>query len=91
MNAQLNGLIGLVLPPVIDLINSKVTDSKVRYLVSMGICIVVGVLLNIGDLTAGSLDTVIASVMLVFVSAQSTYNLYWEKSGLRKDMKAKIN
>lgn len=91
MNTQLNGLIGLVLPPVIDLINSKVTDSKVRYLVSMGICIVVGVLLNIGDLTAGSFEKVIASATLVFASASTTYSLYWEKSELRKDMKAKIN
>lgn len=81
----IQNLIGLVLPPVIDLINSKVASDKVRYLVSMLVCLLVGVLTNLDKLS--NMEALLANVAIVFATAQTTYNLYWKKSKVRKTLK----
>jgi hypothetical protein len=36
-------IIGMILPPFIDLINRKIADSAIRFLVSVAVCAVFGV------------------------------------------------
>lgn len=81
----IQNLIGLVLPPVIDLINSKVASDKVRYFVSMLVCFLVGVLTNLDKLS--NMEALLANVAIIFATAQTTYNLYWKKSKVRKTLK----
>ena len=81
-------LIGLVLPPIIDLINNKIADSKIRYWVSMFICFAVGLLLNLDKLS--NWESLAGNIAIVFTTAQITYNTYWKKSELRETMKTKM-
>lgn len=77
-----SNLIGLFLPPAIDLINTKVANEKARYVVSVLICMLVGVLTNLDKLS--NIDQLMANIALIFATAQTTYNLYWKKSKSRK-------
>ena len=77
-------LVGFFLPPVIDIINSKVENSKLRYWVSMLLCFVVGVLVNLDKIKDP--QSLLANAALVFTSAQVTYHTYWEKSDVRAKM-----
>ena len=77
-------LIGFILPPLIDLINKKISNSKTRFVVSFLTCVGVGVGMNYGKLNVNSLGEVLGAIGVVFASAQVAYKLYWEKSSLRK-------
>lgn len=87
MNSDFNGLIGLVLPPVIDLLNNRVTNANLRFLISLAVCAIVGIVLNLSQLEARNYDELAKSISLVFASAQVTYQLYWQKSQLRSKMR----
>lgn len=78
----LSFIFGAFLPPIIDLINKKITDSKVKYLVSVLFCVLVSASttlicngFNWGDL--------VKNASIIFLSAQSMYKLYWKDSSLR--------
>lgn len=73
-------IVGSVMPLVIDLINSKILNSKVRYFVSMGICLGIGTLFNINSLNAGD---ILASGAIIFGAAQTVYKTYWGQSDAR--------
>lgn len=72
---------GMVLPIVVDQINKKIADENVRYLVSVGVCIVVAVAFNYQKL---SLQNIAASAGIIFAAAQSVYKLGWKNSELRQ-------
>ncbi len=73
-------LAGAFMPIVIDLVNSKIGNSTVRYFVSMAICLVIGALFNLGQLNAGDILT---SGAIIFAAAQTVYKTYWSKSDAR--------
>lgn len=80
-------LAGGILPPFIDLINSKVANSKVRYVIALLISILVGGLLSINELT---IENVLESAAIVFIAAQTVYATYWEKSDPRISLKERL-
>lgn len=80
---ELTSLVGFILPPLIDLINKRVADSKVRFLVSVSVCLGIGVLQNLSSLKAGDVSELLSSFAVIFTTAQLTYKLYWEKSDFR--------
>lgn len=71
---------GAVLPPVIDIINRKVANSTLRYVVSMVICLALGAVFNLGQLNPGDILT---SGAIIFAAAQTVYKTYWANSGAR--------
>lgn len=82
---DMQNLIGFLLPPFIDVVNKNIKNKKVKYVVSIIISILIGTLLNLEQLN--NPEKLLGNVSLVFVSAQTTYNLYWKKSKLRKKIK----
>ena len=74
-------LIGLVMPPVIDLVNRFVANEKVRYAVAVLMCTGVGVLLNLKSL---SLADFLESAALVFASATTVYKTWYGGSSLQR-------
>lgn len=82
---ELQNLLGFFLPPVIDLINNRVADTRLRYWVSMLVCFVIGIVLNLDKLSDPKL--LLANAAVVFTTAQITYNTYWEKSKERQQLK----
>lgn len=85
-------LLGFLLPPILDIINRRVKDSDTRWGITVALCALVGIGLNVlqhngvYDTTnwmavASSLAT---SVVAVFGSAQITYKKLWENSDVRE-------
>lgn len=76
-------LIGFVLPFFIDIINRKISNSKARFIVSMLVCAVVALLLNLDKLQSGDVGSLLGSIGIIFTEAQLVYKAYWEKSKIR--------
>jgi hypothetical protein len=72
---------GAFMPFLIDILNRKIANTQLRYFVSMGVCLVLGAILNIGKLNAGDILT---SGSIIFAAAQTVYKTYYEKSALRQ-------
>lgn len=72
---------GFVIPVLIDVINKKISNSNVRYFVSMGVCLLLGVIFNINKL---SWNDVLTSGAIVFAAAQTSYKTYWKTSDIRE-------
>lgn len=69
-------VVGAVLPPFIQVINSRVKDASVRYLISIAICLGISVVSNVLLGTIALVD-ILGSGALIFASAQTTYRLYF--------------
>jgi hypothetical protein len=81
-------LIGLLLPPLIDLINRKILDEDVRFWISVGICVVFGIVIHMlqHGYNFSNQDEVVKSILTVFGLAQISFNGYWKKSTIRETM-----
>jgi hypothetical protein len=77
----IEAIIGAFLPIIIDFLNKKVDDSRIKYAVSLIVCLIAGAFININDI---NLNNFLASGALIFASAQTVYHTYWEKSNIRK-------
>jgi len=77
----IEAIIGAFLPIIIDFLNKRVNDSRIKYIISLIVCLVVGAFININDIT---ISNFLASGALIFASAQTVYHTYWEKSDIRK-------
>lgn len=80
MTETLSLVLGAILPPIIDLLTKKVTNDKVRFGISMAVCVLVGVAINYQTF---DLQNILGSVGLVFASAQVVYRTYWKNATLR--------
>lgn len=89
-------LLGFLLPPLIDLLNRKITDSDARFWVSIVVCALIGVGLDImqvnglGNYTGMTLleifERMATSTMTVFGIAQLSYHGFYKNSQLRTDI-----
>lgn len=91
MQNPILNLVGFILPPVIDLINARVADTKVRFLISLAICVVISVVINFNQLQYGTMSGFWASLALIGSEAQTVYNLFWKNSDTRANMVKKIS
>lgn len=82
-------LVGIILPPIIDLINQFVNNKQVRFLVAFGICALLGVGLNwlatqfLYANPMSAFQSISASILGVFGASQVTYNLGYEDSKIQ--------
>jgi high-affinity Fe2+/Pb2+ permease len=81
-------LIGLLLPPFIDIINRRVKDSDVRFVISIVVCVLIGLLLNFVENGShlGNQNAIATSILTVFGASQLTYKGIWENSKARAAM-----
>lgn len=88
-------LFGILLPPLIDLINKKIIDSAARFWVSVLVCIAFGVLINYitSDGFKGYTtlleyaDAISKSIIMVFGFAQLSYGSYWRHTEAHDKLK----
>jgi len=88
---NITNLVGFILPPIIDLINRKIVDPSLRFLVSVGVCAVIGAGLNYMQhgYQFGPIEDVAGDIMVIFGQAQLAYKLAWEKSQPRVTLNLK--
>lgn len=73
-------LVGFLLPPLIDLINNKISSSYARFWFSVLVCTLVGIFIEwvtVGTLTFEGCST---QILLTFGMAQLTYGALWKGS-----------
>lgn len=75
----MESLIGFVLPPVIELVNQKISNPTVKFLVSLVISAAVAVAIKFNELKFASAEEIFSSVALIAVEAQIAYRIYWHK------------
>ena len=80
-------LIGLLLPPVIDLINRKIKDSDLKFWVSVAFCVVVGAVLQVVS-GGGNAEAYFESIMAVFGLAQLSYMAVYQDSGVQTKIRS---
>ena len=78
--------IGFLLPPVIDVVNVRVANEKIRYLISMLICLMVAVIAKWNELLLGDVEGFLKSGGIIFAEAQTVYRMFWKKSEVREKM-----
>lgn len=92
MPETISAVVGLILPPVIDIVNSRVSNTKVRFIISLVICFSIGLVTVV--LTDGvnieNADSVLLSGASAFTTAQLIYKQYYEESKARKTIKKMI-
>jgi hypothetical protein len=71
------GLIGQVLPPLTDLINKWVPSARLRFLSSMIISAVIGLVFTFHKLQFGNIDQFLLSSLVVWASSQAAYKFYY--------------
>lgn len=81
--------IGFILPPLIDLINRKLTDSDLRFWVSTLLCALVGVGIFAVSGQPWNLNGIFDSIVWTFGLAQFSYKGLWENSGIRDNLNLK--
>jgi hypothetical protein len=77
-------ILGVFLPPVIDLVNKYIQNDKLRFLISVGFSILVG---GIWSVVQNGWENVAKDVGLIFVTSQAVYKLWYEKSGLQEKIR----
>lgn len=76
--------LGVILPPIIDLVNGKVSNSNWRFVIALVFCLVAGVIMSF--LQYGS--NVFENVGLIFLASQTVYKLWYEKSNLQNRVRS---
>ena len=75
MSEEINLLVlGAILPPLIDLVNRYVPDTKLRFLVSLVVSVILGGVLAF--LQFG--DEIWQNAGLIFAAAQTVYKLWYK-------------
>lgn len=87
---ELQNLVGFILPPVIDLINFRVSNTQARFWIAFALCLAISVVLNFNKLTAGDIPSLLGSAGIVFSEAQIVYKTYWADSSLRTGLQSKV-
>ena len=85
---QWQNFIGVLLPPIIDLINVWIPNSKLRFIVSILLCFGIGYLAHFGEIK--TFEDFFAKGGIIFSEAQIIYALYWQKSEPREALVNKM-
>ncbi|MFA5014015.1 MAG: hypothetical protein WC549_00545 [Actinomycetota bacterium] len=86
----MQNLIGLILPPIIDLVNSRIANDRIKFLVSVVICTLIAAAVNYQQLNVNSVGAFLQSASIVFTESQLVYALYWKKSSVREAVLKRI-
>lgn len=80
-------LVGFLLPPLIDLINNKISSSYARFWLSVLVCSVVGTFIEWVMVGLMTFEGVSTQILLTFGMAQLTYGALWNGSSADSELK----
>ncbi len=83
-------LVGFILPPFIDVVNKRVASGKVRFGISLFVCLLSAIAITYPSLALGDVNSLLLALTVVFSEAQVVYNLYWKDSEARAKLQAKM-
>lgn len=81
-------LVGFLLPPAIDLINRRVSDSDARFWVSVVLCACVGFGVHLATNGAfAGVNLLAKDILAIIGEAQVTYKVMYDGSALQKGIR----
>lgn len=89
LSPTIAGVVSLMLPIVIDIVNTKVKESKIRYWIAVGSSLAIG---GISTVIVGGYnpETLLASIGASFMVSQSVFSQYWKNSLKRTLFQAEL-
>lgn len=83
-------LVGVILPPFVQIINKDIPKERERFIVTIVICLFVGAILRWKSIAYGTPEDVLTSSSLVFVESQAVFKLYFKDSLLKEYIDQKV-
>ncbi len=83
MTINSTDFIGVLLPPVIQLMVYEEADEKKRFLATILICLFASVFLNFNKITLNSWQELLTTFTLIFSESQIVYKLYFKESAFK--------
>lgn len=77
-------IIGAVMPLLVELVGKWITNTNVKFIVSLVLPLIAGTVLNWKDLGVSDVDSILGSGAVIFAAAQGVYRLYWRDSKLQR-------
>jgi hypothetical protein len=84
---QIQSLLAIFLPILVDKVAKGVTDDKKRFLIAGGVSILAGLLLNLNLFFPFEPEALLGNIAIVFTAAQASFKLYWQDSVKRRQLK----
>src|SRR3990167_190652 len=89
------GFGGVILPLVVTILNTNVTDSRAKFGMTLFACLVGGILYNLGELGTQTAwesgEAVLGSLALLFTQSQIVYRLFFKGSTLETKLEEKLS
>jgi hypothetical protein len=76
-------LVGVILPPFIEVLNKDVTDHNEQVIVTVLTCVLAATLLHWTELTTWSVDAFFGNLAIIIGESQVVYAMYWKNSVLK--------
>lgn len=73
-------LVGFILPPLVEVINKGVVNTRFKFVMTITICLVAGLLLHLEELSVNTIDDVLIVASVIFAESQMVYKLYFKNS-----------
>ena len=92
MNSELSVVLvqlalGGSLPPAIDMLNKYVPDSKVRFWITLLICLTIGTVLHHASLKFSTIPDILMSFGLILSGSQTVYKSLYDGSDLQNHIR----
>ena len=86
---ELQRLIGVILPPAIDLINRKVANTDARFWISIAFCMLIATIFNfLNNNGFTGLNPVLTDFFWIWGLSQISYKVSYKDSELKKEIRA---
>jgi len=82
--------IGLLLPPIIEIVNKDVHNENERYLIALITSLLAAAFIDWNLIIHAHVITVLQTVAVYATEAQLMFNLYWKDSFLRKKLQVNL-
>lgn len=83
-------LVGIILPPIVELCNRDVHSNEERYWIAFFVCVIAACLVKYQDIANGNGGNLFFVFLLILAEAVTTFNLYWKTSFPRTVMQQKL-
>lgn len=83
-------MVGIILPPFIEILNKDIKRESERYLVAILVCVVCAIMIHWEQLVSGNPAQAALVAGLIFAESQTIFKLYFAKSKMRGTIQEKI-
>lgn len=83
-------LLGVILPPLVDILNRDVPDEKEKLIVTVLVCTVAAFFTKYNSLAYGDPAAFMSSLGIIFMESQIVFKLYFKNSYVRQKIQERI-